>query len=177
MIELVEGLKTTFATREYRIGGIVVFCVTFPAYLMTLASEYTGGVVSPAALEFLDTKMTVFSLIMATLVALLLPVMFYLMRRGFGMTKSSATGGVVIGVLTPILCCSPLLPLILGFVATFFPTLVGMIGWELQKFIVTHSTELYLLASLLLLVALYQNARRVVRGSACAPKPAHQAIL
>jgi len=173
MSELVEGLKTTFAVREYRFGGGVAFCVALPAYLMTLASEYTGGVIGPAALKYLNTKMVMFSIIMAILVALLLPVMFYLMRQGFGTTKSSATGGVVIGVLTPILCCSPLLPLILGFVATFFPALVEMIGWELQKFIVTHSTELYILASVLLLVALYQNARRVARGPVCLPKPAH----
>ena len=174
MRELVDGLKTTFAARRYRIGGIAIFCAALPAYLMTLASEYTSGVIGPAALKYLDTKMVVFSIIMAILVALLLPVMFYLTRQGFGTTKSSASGGVVIGVLTPLLCCSPLLPLMLGFVATFFPALVEMIGWELQKFIVTHSTELYILASMLLLVALYQNARRVVRGSACSPKPVLQ---
>jgi uncharacterized membrane protein len=61
----------------------------------------------------------------------------------------------------------------LGFVATFFPALVEMIGWELQKFIVTYSTELYILASVLLLVALYQNARRVARGPVCLLKPSH----
>ena len=173
MSELVDGLKTTFAARGYRIGGIAIFCVALPAYLMTLASEYTGGVIGPASLKYLDAKMVVFSIIMALLVALLLPVMFYLMRQGFGTTKSSATGGVAIGVLTPLLCCSPLLPLILGFVATFFPALVEMIGWGLQKFIVTHSIELYSVASVLLLVALYQNARRVARGPVCLPNPAH----
>ncbi|RLA07420.1 MAG: hypothetical protein DRQ59_14445 [Gammaproteobacteria bacterium] len=170
MSEWVEGLKATFAARQYRIGGITIFCVALPTYLMTLASEYTGGVIGPAALKYLDAKMIVFSLIMSTLVTLLLPVMFYLMRHGFGTTKSSATGGVAIGVLTPLLCCSPLLPLILGFVATFFPALVEMIGWQLQKFIVTHSTELYSLASVLLLVALYQNARRVACGPVCSPR-------
>ena len=56
--------------------------VALPAYLMTLASEYTGGVIGPAALKYLNTKMVVFSIIMALLVAFLLLVMFYLMRQG-----------------------------------------------------------------------------------------------
>lgn len=167
MNDLARGLKTAFASRGYRIGGAAIFCLALPLYLMTLASEYTGGVVSPAALKYLDFEMAAFSSIMAVLIALLLPVMFHLARHGFGTSKASATGGVAIGVLTPLLCCSPILPLALGFVATFFPALVEMIGWKLQKFIVTNSTELYLLASVLLSIALWQNARRISRGTVC----------
>lgn len=167
MRESVDGLKTVFASRGYRIGGTIIFCLALPLYLMTLASEYTGGAIGPAALKYLDAQMVVFSLVMTTLLSLLLPVMFYLLRQGSGMARSTATGGVAIGVLTPILCCSPALPLMLGFIATFFPALVDMIGWKLQQFIVTNSTELYLFASALLLLALYQNARRVHRGDLC----------
>jgi len=156
--ELIDGLKTAFASRKYRIAGVAVFSITLPAYLMTLAAAYTGGVIGPAALKYLDAEMILFSLVMATLVALLLPLMVCLVRQGQGTTKSSATGGVIIGVFTPLLCCSPILPLTLGFIATFFPALVSMIGRNLQKFIVTKTTELYILAGTLLLIALYQNA-------------------
>jgi len=57
MSELVDGLKTAFASSQYRIAGVAVFCVALPAYMMTLAASYTGGVIGPAALKYLDTEM------------------------------------------------------------------------------------------------------------------------
>lgn len=105
---------------------------------------------------------------MAALVALLLPVMVYVMRQGQHASKTSATGGVIVGLMTPILCCSTALPIALGFVATFFPSLVNALGWPLQGFIATHQTELLTVASALLLFALYQNARNAARRPACA---------
>jgi len=167
MNHLVNGLKITFTTPRYRSAGIIVFFIALPLYLMTLASEYTAGKITPAALKYLNTEMISFSIIMAVLVSLLLPVMFYLIKRGQSSSKSSATGGVIVGVFTPLMCCSPLLPLVLGFIATLFPGVLELVGWKLQKFIVTHTVELYTVASLLLLIALYQNAKRIALDDTC----------
>jgi len=164
MDDLIIGLGTVFSSRGNRLIGGLIFMLVLPLYLMTLASELTGGVISPAALKYLNAEMIIFSLIMACLLALLLPVMLFLLRRGRGTMKSAAAGGVTIGVLTPLLCCSPILPLFLGFVATLFPALVEMIGWKLQKFIVSNTTEIYTLACVLLFIVLHQNARRCLSG-------------
>ena len=174
MNQFLAGLKTTFATRNYRVGGFIIFCIALLAYLMTLPASFTGGRIGPSALQFLDSQLVLFSLVMAILVAFLLPVMVYLVRLGRGASKSSATGGAVVGVLTPVLCCSPILPIALGFLATFFPSLASAIGWKLQGFIATHQTELFVAAPLLLLFALWQNARRIEAGFNCAVAPQGQ---
>ena len=168
MKEMLLGLRTAFASPRYRVLGIVTFGATLALYLMTLPSSFTGGRIGPSALRFLDAELVVFSVIMAALVAFLLPVMAYVIRQGQRASKTSATGGVIVGLMTPILCCSPALPIALGFVATFFPSLVNALGWQLQGFIATHQTELFTAASVLLLFALYQNARNAARGPACA---------
>jgi fumarate reductase subunit D len=98
---------------------------------------------------------------------LIVPFAVYLFRQGLGASKASATGGVAVGLLTPILCCSPVLPIAISFVAGVFPSLVGSFGWGLQGFIATHQSELFLAAIVLLVLALYQNARRVQAGVAC----------
>jgi hypothetical protein len=59
------------------------------------------------------------------------------------------------------------LPIAISFVAGVFPSLVGSFGWGLQGFIATHQNELFLAAIVLLVFALYQNARRVQAGVVC----------
>ncbi len=162
------GLKVAFEGRGYRIAGALIFASGFVFYLMTLPSSFTGGRIGIAAMRYLDVELVVFSLVMAVLVALLLPLIAFQVRRGLQTSKASAAGGVAVGVMTPILCCSPALPIALGFVATFFPSLVGAMSWRLQGFIATHQTALFSVASALLVIAVYQNARGVARGPACA---------
>ena len=96
-------------------------------------------------------------------------LLVHLVRQGQAAAKASAAGGLALGLLTPILCCSPLLPIALGSLALALPSLVGGWGWRLQGFIATHQYELFAAAALLLLWALYQNARRVVAGACCRP--------
>jgi hypothetical protein len=104
---------------------------------------------------------------MSVLVALIMPLIFYLIRQGQKSSKSSAAGGLLVGILAPMLCCSPILPILMGFVASLLPTLVGSFGVRLQGFIATHQVELFIVASLLLLFALYQNAKKVTNGNFC----------
>ncbi|GMR05773.1 MAG: hypothetical protein BMS9Abin25_0348 [Gammaproteobacteria bacterium] len=134
---------------------------------MTLPASYTGGYSSFEALQYLNPTLVGFSVLMAALVALLIPLIIYLIRQGQKSSKSSATGGVLIGVLAPILCCSPILPIAIGFIATLLPTLAGSFGIQIQGFIATHQIELFIAASLLLWFALYQNASKVIKGVQC----------
>lgn len=161
------ALGTVFRMTSYRRAGISSFVLFLALYLMTLPASYTGGRIGPAALRFLDAKLTVLSVVMAALVALIIPLVVYLLLQGQSASKASATGGLFVGVLTPILCCSPVLPVVLSSLAAFFPSLIATFGWQLQGFIATHQTELFIAAILLLGLALYQNARHVSEGAAC----------
>jgi len=165
---LASGVRAAFATRGYRIFGVLSFAVSLLLYLMTLPASLTGGRIGFAAMRYLDAERVSFSILMAALLALLAPMLVFQLRRGQRSSKASAAGGVAVGVMTPVLCCSPLLPIALGFVATVFPSLVGAVGWQLQGFISTHQIELFSAASVLLAIAVYQNARSIARGPSCA---------
>jgi len=168
MNTIVRALKTVLSHRAYQWTAGVSFLLFLLLYLTTLPVSYTGGYSSFAALNYLNPTLIGFSVLMATLVALLLPLIAYLIRQGQISNKSSATGGLLIGVLTPMLCCSPILPIAVGFMATLLPTLGGSFGVQIQGFIATHQVELFIAASLLLWFALYQNAKKVINGANCA---------
>ncbi len=167
MKSMVTAIKTVFALRPYPLIGGISFAGFLAFYLLTLPSSFTGGRIGLAALRYLDLRLSLFSVVMAALMGLIVPFAVYLFRQGLGLSKASATGGVAVGLLTPILCCSPVLPIAISFVAGVFPSLVGSFGWGLQGFIATHQNELFLAAIALLIFALYQNAGRVQAGAAC----------
>ncbi|HDP90189.1 MAG TPA: hypothetical protein ENN42_09625 [Thioalkalivibrio sp.] len=167
MNTILEALRRVGVQGRYRWIALAVFALFLPLYLVTLPASYVGGLISLKALTFLDAKLTAFALVMAALVALLAPLMLYLIRHGHRSAKSTAAGGILIGVFAPMLCCSPLLPLLMGSLAALLPALSGAAGIKVQYFIATHQTELLAAAVVLLVIALYQNARKVVQGAAC----------
>lgn len=167
MNTVIAALRLVGSGVRYRWVALAAFVLFLALYLLTLPAAYVGGIISLRALAFLDAKLVIFAVVMAALAAALAPLMIYLIRRGQGSAKSTAAGGVLIGVFTPILCCSPLLPLAMGFLAALLPALSGAAGVKVQYFIATHQTELLAVAVLLLAVALYQNARKVVQGTQC----------
>ena len=167
MKSMVAALGTVFALRPYPLIGGISFVGFLAFYLITLPSSFTGGRIGLTALRYLDLRLSVFSVVMAALMSLIVPLAVYLFRQRLGASKTSAAGGVAVGLLTPVLCCSPALPIAISFVAGMFPSLIGPFGWGLQGFIATHQNELFLAAIALLIFALHQNARRVQAGVAC----------
>jgi len=167
MNTILRAIKIVLGTRFYYGMAGLSFLVFLFIYLITLPASSTGGYISVSALKYLTPTLVAFSVVMAALVALLLPLIVYLIRQGRKSSKSSATGGLLVGILAPILCCSPILPITVGFIAGLLPTLGGTFGVNIQKFIATNQTELFLFASLLLAFALYQNAKKVVNGVLC----------
>ncbi len=162
-----EALKIVLKIKSYLWITLISFILFLILYLMTLPASYTGGYSSIEALEYLNPPLISFSVLMATLVALLMPLIIYLIRQGQKASKSSATGGLLIGILAPMLCCSPILPITIGFIASLLPALGGTFGIQIQGFIATHQIELFSTASLLLIYALYQNAKKVTNGVNC----------
>ena len=167
MKTIVAAVKTVLALRFYQIIGGISFAAFLMLYLLTLPASYTGGQIGLVSLQFLNATLVILSVLMAALVALILPLIIYLLKQGQHASKASASGGLFVGLLTPLLCCSPLLPIAFGFVASVLPSLAGALGPRLQGFIATHQTELFLTAILLLALALYQNAKNVVTVTNC----------
>jgi len=167
MKTIMNALSTVLKMQNYRWITIISFILFSILYLTTLPASYTGGYSSFEALEYLNPTLVGFSLLMALLVSLMIPLIIYLIRQGQKTSKSSATGGLLIGVLAPMLCCSPLLPIAIGFIAGVLPAMGGTFGIQIQGFIATHQIELFTAASLLLFFALYQNAKKVENGVSC----------
>lgn len=167
MNTIFNALKIVLNIRIYQRILIISFAAFLLLYLMTLPASYTGGYSSFEALQYLNITLVGFSALMAGLAALLMSLISYLIKQGQKSSKSSAAGGIVMGLLAPMLCCSPILPIAIGIVTSLIPALGGTFGVRLQGFIATHQIEIFITASLLLLFALYQNAKKVIDGVSC----------
>ncbi|MCW8886693.1 MAG: hypothetical protein OQK12_15810, partial [Motiliproteus sp.] len=143
------------------------FIAFFMLYLMTLPAAFTGGRVSLESLRFLDAKLITFSIVMAALIAPTLSMMIFLLGQHRRASSRAVAGGLTVGLLTPLLCCSPLLPTLMTVLAGISPALVGTYGWRVQWFIASYQDSLFVGAMLLLALALHQNAKRVVQADAC----------
>ena len=160
-------IQTVYAHTRYR----VISCITFPValllYLITLPAMFTGGVIGLVGLRYLTLELIGVAFVMATLLTLIVPFSSYLLAQGFKARSGTTTSGVVIGLLAPLLCCTPIIPILLGVLATAFPFVSDLPPGVIQGFIATHETYFFLTAIALLLIALYQNAKRIAHGDAC----------
>lgn len=166
MKTILSAVKTVFSSPAYLIAGTASFTISLVLYLFTLPATFTGGQVGLVSLRFLTLRLAALALIMAALLALIMPFIIYLIRRGQKARTATTAGGVLVGIITPLLCCSPVLPIALGFVGGLFPLLGGASG-GLQGFIATHETGFFVVAILLLVYALYQNAKKICEDACC----------
>jgi len=167
MTLIVKALKTVWQLSAYRWLSVISFALFLMLYLLTLPSSFTGGQIGLISLQYLDASMISLSFIMALLVSMIITLMVWLIRQGQKASKASATGGILLGIFTPLLCCSPIIPVIFGSLASLLPSFIGLSGSLFQGFIATHQIELFTIAIILLLLALYQNARKVMSDSFC----------
>lgn len=170
MITILAALHHAAGDKAARWAAALGMLVGIPLYLVTLPASLTGGRVALVNLKFLTPGMTLFALAMGILLGLILALMVFLVREGQRARGGLASGGVLLGILTPLLCCSPILPLLLGLLAIAFPALANAAAGPLQAFIALHETALLFAALALMVMALYQNARRVLQGPNCRVK-------
>lgn len=156
-----RALRMVFEEKAYVVVGVVTFAVALPAYLMVLPSSFTGGRIGPSAMHYLAPRLWLFAVLLAGLLALMVPVAVFALRHGGRMRAASGTGGVLVAVVTPLLCCSPAIPIAIGALAAVIPA-AGHAGLPIQGFVATHETLLYAVASALLGFGLYGNARRAL---------------
>ena len=164
---LARAVGLVFAERGYRVLGGVSFAFFLLLYLLVLPASYTGARIGLISLAYLTPRLAAFALTFAALLGLVVPMTLFVMREGRKARKATTAGSLVVSLLTPLLCCSPLLPAVMSVAAATLPFLTTSAGLKVQRFIVTYETELYLGAVLLLALAVWQNARAVVSCPRC----------
>jgi hypothetical protein len=167
---LPPALREVFAQQAAWVIAGVSFVLFLSVYLLTLPATFTGGMIGFQALGFLTPALIGWSLFLAFLLSLLIPMTVHLLRRGYktrGATGTAA-GGIVISLLTPLLCCSPILPIVISFLAGWIPVLAGGASGFVQGFLATHEDLIYSITALILLGAILWDAREITRGACCA---------
>ena len=161
------ALREVFAGTRYRWLALASFAAFLAVYLLTLPATFTGGHVGPAALRYLTTQLLLWSLVMAALMGLLVPFTVYLVRRGQKAHSGAAAGGLALGLVTPLLCCTPAIPLVFSVAAAAVPAAGAGAGGLVQGFLATHEWLFFGVASALMALALTLDVREVVRGACC----------
>ena len=156
-----------FERRTYYLIGTLTFVLFFIVYLFILPATYTGGYIGLISLHYLTWSDALIALVLSFLMGLLIPFIIFSYRMGGGSSKASSAGGLITSMVTPFLCCTPVIPTIMAVIAGILPVIPGTTGIYIQAFIATHELEIYLFAILLLILALYQNARQVLSCPEC----------
>ena len=153
-----DAIRIVFSSKKYIALGVGSFTAFLLLYLFTLPATYTGGRIGLISLRLLNAKLAVFSVIMAFLIALIIPFIVYSFKQGAKVRKATAAGGFIGSILPPLLCCSPLIPSVAALFGAVSPAVFGLSG-AVQGFIATNETYILLGAILLLLYGLVQTAK------------------
>lgn len=154
--------RIVFAERLYQGIGVAIFLGFLVLYLFTLPATYTGGRIGLVSLRFLTPTLAGFAVVMAGLVAVIVPFTAYTLRLNGDTGTTATASGVVGSILPPLLCCSPLLPTLAAAAVGVFPAAFGVSGF-IQGFIATHEPEILTAAILVLAYAAVQNAKGVTQ--------------
>jgi len=167
MRPIIVALRLAWDDTICRWSAIVGLPLLGTVYAAVLPASMTGGRIGWVSLRLLTPELGILAVALASLLTLTVALMVLIVRHGRRASKAAVTGGALMALVTPLLCCSPVLPLALGALAVAFPAIAGVAAGRMQGYIATHETSLLLVAVGLTAVALYQNARRVASGPHC----------
>jgi len=137
----------------------ILFSLVLVVHLVVLPAHVLGSDIGLRSFAHLNLSIALFALLFATLESVLINLWGLLIRQNTHCRTAPAAGGMLIGLVSPLLCCTPLLPTILSFIAILFPSAVSGMGLQIQYTVNVYQTELLLLSLGLLLFAIIQNAR------------------
>ena len=156
-----EAFRLPFIVKERRVFAATLFGLLLLAHLIVLPADVLGTAIGWRSFQYISPEIAIFALLFASLETVLINLWIHLIREKSKCKKASATCGIFIGVVSPLLCCTPLLPTILSIIAIVFPTAVLGLGIRVQYFVNTYQSELLILALVLLLLAIMQNSLRL----------------
>ena len=156
-----RALRYATADHRARWGAGMVFVVAFGFYMLVLPATDTGGAIGWVSLRWLTPTEIALALTMAILLGLTAMLGIYGLKQGARAPGGTSVLGALVAVLPTLLCCSPILPIIIAALASILP-IMGTVGLPLQGFIATHETLIYAMAIALMLWGLYGSARRAL---------------
>ena len=159
---VVKALKITFKMMRIKFILWVSFVVLFLLHLYILPAHILGMDIGLNSFLNLNIEILIFSFLLSLLESILISMLYFLMTNKIHCKTTSAAGGMFIGLISPLLCCSPILPTLLGFVAVIFPSAMLGVGIKVQYFVNVYQTQLFILALFLLLLAIFQNAKFII---------------
>jgi len=143
----------------------ISFSILLLFHLTILPAHILGMDIGLSSFFNLTANIVLFSLLLALSESTLICMWFYLIKHKTQCKTAPAAGGVTIGIITPLLCCSPILPSILSFIAILFPSAISGMGMKVQYMVNVYQTGLLIFALILLLIAIYQNAKFITAYS------------
>ena len=161
------AFQTVFADKKYQMLALITLLVALLVYFLTLPAMFTGGIIGMLSFSHLNGELVIFSVIMSIQLALIIPFSIWLLASGLKIKGGAVSGGLLVGLLAPMLCCSPIIPVLVSLLAIAFPFLPGIHAGLIQGFIATHETWFLAMAITLLFIALFQNVRRISQGHQC----------
>lgn len=156
-----RALRYALADHRARWGGGMVFLVAFGFYMLVLPATDTGGVLGWVSLRWLTPGEVALAFIMAFLLGLTAMLGIYGLKQGARARGGTSVLGALVAVLPTLLCCSPILPIIIAAAASVLPVM-GTVGLPLQGFVATHEPLIYAMAIAMMLWGLYGSARRAL---------------
>jgi len=161
-----KAFVIVFSKRRYRILAVVSMLIFLAFYLFSLPATYTGGRIGFVSLRFLTPELTIFSILFAVLLSINISFTIFSYQKSKG-GKTATAGGFLASVITPFLCCTPILPVVFSFLGGFIPLLSASTGNAVQAFIALHEAALFIAAAVLLIFALYQNSKALTGHQSC----------
>ncbi len=161
-----QAFVIVFSKKRYRILGIISMLIFLALYLFSLPATYTGGRIGLVSLRFLNPVLIIFSILFAVLLSINVSFTIFSYHNKGG--KTATAGGFLASVITPFLCCTPILPVVFSFLGGFIPLLSASTGNAVQAFIALHEFWLFIAAAVLLIFALYQNSKALTAHQSCA---------
>ena len=161
IIQMPVAIRLALADRRTRIRGAATFLIGLGFYLLVLPATDTGGAIGLVSLRFLTVGEAGLALIMAALLGLTTALGIYGLKQGAHVTSGKTILGAIVAIVPTLLCCSPILPLVIATIASVLPA-AGTLGLPIQGFIASHETWLYAIAIIFMAWGLYANARRTL---------------
>jgi len=152
--------RTVFTVRRYQFGVFAMFLVSLLVYAVTLPATYTGGQIGVVSLRFLTPALAGFAMILAGLVSVAGTFTAYAIRVGATAGTKSAAGGVIGSFLTPLVCCSPVLPALAAGIAAV-TGLSPLFAGTIQGLIASYEIHILTGATLGLTYSVHATARSI----------------
>jgi len=152
-----NALQMILMTPWSRVLTPISFIILIILHLMILPAHSLGTDIGLQSFRYITPTIGFFSFLLALSESVLISLWVMLIKQRKHCRTAPAAGGIVIGLVSPLLCCTPLLPTLLGVIALVFPSVGSRYGMKIQYFVNVYQNELLVVALLLIVFSIYQN--------------------